>query len=816
MHTMCKLVLCIKYGKHTTVYTQNLLVHTIKHIAMLLNTHRYTKILMYFLSVLSGLPLNGQQAYSVMSPIVIGPFGGSGKKIQVESNEFTFLGKQNRVPSPLRKDRLYRFRYDQQRFDGYELLSNNGSLSGLESLCKQGSFHGINLTISTPPSTPNSGLVVFQPDDSIYWGRLTGNVVTTIHHRATFLSSGEIVTSHQLDSTFSDQAVKRCGFMAFDQYTGDTKWSYYYTLPDTNRYQVRSIAERPGDGFSVLLDHGLPANPANYEALTLLAHIRTSDGEVMNSIGIRGSNYWFYSHDVDAEGNTYLAGSVLRRGGFNVLSRWGITNGFIAKFDANYQLIWCRELIAEAAAFPCFFVEVKVTGSNELTFSYSTYDQFPTIFGKMTADSGELLYTRGYSLYRAWVDLVDDGSMGILSFWSITPDSTFTEEIKIVKTTPEGIVPSCPQLDACLIVQGMPLVLEPIPLLRSPGPNPPRFDVSAAISSFEYTPFCDTAALPTADFVLPDTLCLGECAAASGLRNQLAQKARWHISAPGIIDTLIDGKSLLYCFDLPGRYLVTHTIWILGCAYEYEQLIVILDDRLQALGADQIVCSSPPLVLSPQWDRQIYNLRWDNGSTAPLRIINISGAYTIEASDGYCSLHDTVNITFLADTLHLPPFSGGISDTTICYQHFPVSLLPQSPYAQEFFFDGRAVPQTEWIAATPGNYQVEVEVFGCRLAEEIILNGDPCLAGVYLPNVFSPNDDGVNDFLQPLGVDFIPLQLDVFDRWGGWLYSTTEAPFRWDGAAAEGQAGVYLIILRLLNTRTGEEERISQEVLLIR
>lgn len=58
------------------------------------------------------------------------------------------------------------------------------------------------------------------------------------------------------------------------------------------------------------------------------------------------------------------------------------------------------------------------------------------------------------------------------------------------------------------------------------------------------------------------------------------------------------------------------------------------------------------------------------------------------------------------------------------------------------------------------------------------------LERIYAPNVFSPNDDGVNDVFQLFtgkGVDKI-IQLQIFDRWGNQLFNKTNpAELNWNG-----------------------------------
>lgn len=58
---------------------------------------------------------------------------------------------------------------------------------------------------------------------------------------------------------------------------------------------------------------------------------------------------------------------------------------------------------------------------------------------------------------------------------------------------------------------------------------------------------------------------------------------------------------------------------------------------------------------------------------------------------------------------------------------------------------------------------------------------------VYIPNIFSPNDDGVNDVFSIFSSENIEYQLYVYDRWGNLMYSnkqlqSTESDTGWNGS----------------------------------
>ncbi|MBC7383055.1 MAG: PKD domain-containing protein [Bacteroidia bacterium] len=59
----------------------------------------------------------------------------------------------------------------------------------------------------------------------------------------------------------------------------------------------------------------------------------------------------------------------------------------------------------------------------------------------------------------------------------------------------------------------------------------------------------------------------------------------------------------------------------------------------------------------------------------------------------------------------------------------------------------------------------------------------------YIPNAFSPNDDGVNDFFTGKGIGIEKFELWVFDRWGEMICYSDDIAKGWDGKV-QGKSGV--------------------------
>jgi len=83
-----------------------------------------------------------------------------------------------------------------------------------------------------------------------------------------------------------------------------------------------------------------------------------------------------------------------------------------------------------------------------------------------------------------------------------------------------------------------------------------------------------------------------------------------------------------------------------------------------------------------------------------------------------------------------------------------------------------------------------------------------------MPNVFTPNDDGTNDSLFPLGINFKLESFRIYNRWGALIHDNLEP---WDGIYRnQKSSGVYIYNISFLNFRSGDVETMTGSVSLQR
>lgn len=89
-----------------------------------------------------------------------------------------------------------------------------------------------------------------------------------------------------------------------------------------------------------------------------------------------------------------------------------------------------------------------------------------------------------------------------------------------------------------------------------------------------------------------------------------------------------------------------------------------------------------------------------------------------------------------------------------------------------------------------GNYCANLVVHnanGCMSNQQYCLDINPYFA-IFVPNAFSPNNDGLNDVFAPLMFNVLEegYLMQIYDRWGNLIFETTDIYKSWDGRANGG------------------------------
>ncbi|MGL4598585.1 MAG: gliding motility-associated C-terminal domain-containing protein, partial [Bacteroidia bacterium] len=69
----------------------------------------------------------------------------------------------------------------------------------------------------------------------------------------------------------------------------------------------------------------------------------------------------------------------------------------------------------------------------------------------------------------------------------------------------------------------------------------------------------------------------------------------------------------------------------------------------------------------------------------------------------------------------------------------------------------------------------------CLIVDSIEVIGTPGDGVLYIPNTFTPNGNGTNDYFLPNGEGVVTFNMRIFDRWGELIFETDDMNTGWDG-----------------------------------
>jgi gliding motility-associated-like protein len=158
------------------------------------------------------------------------------------------------------------------------------------------------------------------------------------------------------------------------------------------------------------------------------------------------------------------------------------------------------------------------------------------------------------------------------------------------------------------------------------------------------------------------------------------------------------------------------------------------------------------------------------------------------------------------------------ADTAICPQTTSVQItgLANPPNGNWAVLSGNAVFENSGVSTSvselaPGN-NVLLFTTGespCSANDTLVITvlpeTDVACAGIFIPEGFSPNEDGSNDNFVIYGTENLSLTLKVFNRWGNLVYESDNYQGTWNGTCNQGgvlygellPAGTYYYLVQI-------------------
>ena len=189
---------------------------------------------------------------------------------------------------------------------------------------------------------------------------------------------------------------------------------------------------------------------------------------------------------------------------------------------------------------------------------------------------------------------------------------------------------------------------------------------------------------------------------------------------------------------------------------------------------------------------------WSNGAIDSSIIIQTPGIFWAQKTENGCRYRDSINVSVISP----PNFELG-NDSLLCGDGIKnISLTSQN--ATYRWKDGYVGGKREITSS--GYYSVTVRNQCGSYTDDINLTFLPYACEIFIPNAFSPNNDGLNDIFKPSG-NVTLKSMQIYNRWGELVYESSEGEFGWDGNYQKKlvHEGYYFFIIRYTKPQNGSE-----------
>lgn len=269
--------------------------------------------------------------------------------------------------------------------------------------------------------------------------------------------------------------------------------------------------------------------------------------------------------------------------------------------------------------------------------------------------------------------------------------------------------------------------------------------------------------------------------------------ANWYADAD-LTQLLSTGSS--YQPSGPGTYYVSATAGACSSAAAPVELILesLVSVQLNPLGS---LYQCPPIHLVLESAHPDLN-QWSTGSQDQSITVTQAGEYTLTRT-GYCN---SQNFTVVVSDMSVS--TDFVLDPPGGFVPFTVTVTEQTTNAQEckWFINGEEMDYSSafsLVIEQKGEYEIKLvcsNIYGCSDEETKILSALTDNIIFKFPDVFSPNNDGINDIFAAEQENIVSMSAVIYNRWGNVVLELEGPDASWDGTKGGKNLpeGVYFFI----------------------
>ncbi len=279
------------------------------------------------------------------------------------------------------------------------------------------------------------------------------------------------------------------------------------------------------------------------------------------------------------------------------------------------------------------------------------------------------------------------------------------------------------------------------------------------------------------------------------------------LNPPSDLATIDTATGIISNFTPSSTYTIVYTIGADECEESAEQIISVNELPTLTFSNNLNICNNGSVSVTALSNAN--NFTWSNGATSASININnpIAGStYTVTVTDqNNCT--NTNDSDPLVVNIFEPPLANFTIDTSSSTNGLisftDSSSLNTSTWNWDFG-DGNTSDNENPINfyQSEGSFDVILTIADSNGCKDTTTKNVEVVIDFEIPNVFTPNDDGLNEFFTIPFLGKGNYFLAIYNRWGQELFSTKTSFIKWDGRTTGGSEvpdGTYFYLIEALS-----------------
>lgn len=228
-----------------------------------------------------------------------------------------------------------------------------------------------------------------------------------------------------------------------------------------------------------------------------------------------------------------------------------------------------------------------------------------------------------------------------------------------------------------------------------------------------------------------------------------------------------------------------------------------------------IICTGQPVVFNSNTTNTPTAYSWSISPSVGVNYIfsttqpsvgvtfSIQGVFSVSLTVSNASGTVTTSTNVIVNSNPTASFSGSL--TTVGFPN-QIDLTNFSTGATSYLWSFSETPLTSTLTSLSHPYSSS----GAYTVSLVAINSNGCTdtstysfyladsSGITLPNIFTPNGDGINDIFKPIARGISSMKVNVYTRFGNFVYGWETINGFWDGYTTSGmlcEPGTYFYVI---------------------